>query len=94
LRDGSGVISLWRAPCWVTLHARRAGALGVEDFGGRVVVLRLDVLGRSPTEFTNWRLGIMDAVEDVCASEAGVASILSVPEIDDGSGSVPDEFGV
>jgi hypothetical protein len=76
------------------LDAGRAGAFGIEDFGGCEVVLILDVLRRSPTELTNRRLGIMNAVEDVCAGETGVASVLGVSEIDDRCGSIAGEFGV
>jgi len=76
------------------LDAGRAGTLGVEDFGGFEVILRLDVLRRSPTELTNWRLGIVNAVEDVRSGETGVASVLGVSEIDDRRGSIAGEFGV
>ena len=76
------------------MDARRAGAFGVEDFGRGEAVLSLDVLRRSPAEFANGRLGIVDAVEDVCAGETSVASILGVSEIDDGIGSITDQFGV
>lgn len=84
-RDGEidgQVASLRWSPGWRSLHAGGSRALGIEDLGGFEVVVRFDVLGRSPAKFTGWGLCVLDSVEDVCACETCVAFILGVSEVD------------
>jgi hypothetical protein len=73
------------------LHTRWAWALGIEDLGGLVVIASFDILRRLPAKLADWGLRVMDPVEDICARETSVASILSVSEVDDGRAGISDQ---
>lgn len=73
------------------MHARRTWAFGIEDFRGFILVARFDVLRWLPAKLADRSLCVMDPVEDICACEAGVASVLGVSEVDDGRAGVSDQ---
>lgn len=70
------------------MNAGRAGTRGIEDFGWGEGVVGFDVEGRLPAEWAGGGLGVVQAVEDSCAGEGGVAFVAGVSEVDDGGGAV------